>query len=431
MKSTIQIFKSQHLPILIFLLLIFTNIHAGLAQNNVEGLKDLPVINASYIEGVQQDYLLGKISEKAEAFRNEKSNELILSNGLISRTFRLSPNAATTSLKILTNQQELVRAVKPEAVIVVNGFTINVGGLTGQPNLAFLYPDWINGLTADPFSFRFSGFKISEPEKRFEWKEVRHHAPGTEWPPKGIKLQMDYRLGELSSEDLLAISNESKTGRQEIYHDDFFSLAPVWKVRTSPSHERSSFINEGKPGEIYTPNNTAVYAEYVLPAGVGLVETSIDAGTDLSGQWGPGIALLWEDRTIKFNMRPGNESGAKNNGAWRFTVFDGEKENERAGGKDNVDFSGTWVLRMRIDGSKVYCEAKPEGGVWKTYESVDFGRQVEDPLAVRIGKLGRHAEGIDHEFVGDLVRLKINEFAAYTRLDKEELDKLNVRIKCA
>ena len=310
MKSIIHNLKFHRWTILIFLTLLLSNIDEGLAQNYVEDLGDLPVINGAYIEGVQQDYLVEKINEKAAALRNEISNEMILSNGLISRTFRLSPNAATTSLKILTNQQELVRAVKPEAVVTVNGFTINVGGLTGQPNLAFLYPDWIDGLEANPLSFKFSGFKISEPEKRFEWKEVRHHAPGTEWPPRGIKLQMDYRLGDLSSEDLMAISNESNIGRQEIYHDDFTSLSPVWKVRTSTSHERSSFINEGKPGEIYTPNNTAVYAEYALPEGVGLVETSIDAGTDLSGQWGPGIALLWKDRTIKFNMRPGNESGA-------------------------------------------------------------------------------------------------------------------------
>jgi len=145
----------------------------------------------------------------------------------------------------------------------------------------------------------------------------------------------------------------------------------------------------------------------------------------LSGQWGPGIALLWEGRKIKFNMRPGNESGAKNDGAWRFTVFDGEKENTRAGGKDNVDFSKTWELRMRIEGSRVYCEAKPQDGVWKTYETVDFGRQIKDPLAVRIGKLGKNAEGVDHEFAGDMVRLKIKKFAAYTRLDGEAITQLN------
>lgn len=398
-------------------------------QQLEQNVASLPLLMEKQQEGAGNDWLVSKIDEKAGVYRNKDANELILSNGIISRTLRLSPNAATVSLKILGNQQELVRAVKPEAVVSVDDFAINVGGLTGQPNLAFLYPDWINDLKADPLSFKFSGFQIGEPEKRFDWKQVRHHAPDVQWPPKGVKLRMDYQLNNLSTEDFLALSQDSKTGRQEIYNDDFSSLASVWKVRTSPANERSSFINEGKPGEIYTPNNTAVYAEYKLPKGVGLVETSIDPGTDQSGLWGPGIALQWKDRIIKFNMRPGNESGAKNNGAWRFTVFDGKRENTRAGGKDNVDLSKTWLLRMRIDDSTVYCEAKPKGGEWKTYEAINFGKDVEDPLAVRIGKIGRNAEGTDHKFPGEFVRLKINNFAAYSRIKVDELEKTKKKLK--
>jgi hypothetical protein len=279
----------------------------------------------------------------------EKGNELMLSNGIISRSFRLDPNAATVSLKILGRQEELVRSIKPEAVITVNDFSIDVGGLEGQSNLAFLYPDWIEELKADPLSFRFHGFKTGPAEKRFEWKPVRHLAPGAEWPPKGIRLQMDYRLPDVPSKGLISLSKQSNIGRRELLHDDFTDLTSDRMIPTSPAHERSSFMNEGKPCEIYTPNNNAVYDEYKLPAGVGLVETSIHAGTDLSGLWGPGIALLWDNRIIKFNMRPGNESGVKNNGAWRFTVFEGERENTRAGGKENVDFNKTWLLRLRIE----------------------------------------------------------------------------------
>lgn len=399
------------------------------AQSLNHSIQSLPVIHDEYKNGQKEDWLLQSRKTKSGVFRNEKANDIILSNGLISRSFRISPNAATTSMKILGNQQELVRAVKPEAVITVNGFTIDVGGLQGQPNLAFLYPDWIESLQANPLSFQYTGFKVGQPAPRMEWKQVRHHAPNASWPPKGVSLQMDYRLDKLSAEKLLALSVGSQLGRQEILHDDFTQLVNTWKVQTSSAHERSSFTNEGKPGEIYTPNNTAVYAEHALPTGVGLVETSIDAGTDQSGFWGPGIALVWKNRTIKFNMRPGNEAGAKNNGAWRFTVYDGEKEHTRAGGKDNVDFSKTWRLRLRIDGTKVHCEARPKDGMWKIYKSIDFEEQVKDPLAVRIGKLGRNAEGIDHTFPGELVRLKINEFAAHSRLQTDELKKVQDRLQ--
>ena len=337
--------------VITLVLLAIHIIHAQPLQKNIQSL---PLADIQYKDGVESDWLIDARMPVSGVFRNGNKNEIMLSNGLISRTFRLTPNAATVSLKVLRNQQELVRAIKPEAVITINGFTINVGGLEGQPNLAFLYPDWIESLKANPLSFSLTDFKVGQAEKRLEWKRVRHHAPHVEWPPKGVKLQMDYRLNDMSSGDLLALSLESSLGRRQIYRDDFSTLSDVWKIRTSNAHERSSFINEGKPGEIYTPNNTAVYAEYALPAGVGLVETSIDAGTDQSGFWGPGIALIWKDKKIKFNMRPGNEAGAKNNGAWRFTVYDGKRENTRAGGKDNVDFSKTWWLRLRIDGKQSF-----------------------------------------------------------------------------
>ena len=376
-----------------------------------------------------QDWLINNRQFKARIWKDTEAKSIILSNGIISRTLRLSPNAATTSLKLLKNDQEFIRAVKPEAVIGINGFTINIGGLNGQPNLAFLYPDWIDSLKAEPLSFMFKEFKIGKPEKRLDWNQVRHHAPDVNWPPNGLKLEMDYELADLPPEKMLKLSQSSGLGRTVIFKDDFTTIRPEWKIKTSSLHKRSSFTNEGKPGEIYTPNNTAVYAEYELPKGVALVETSVDVGTDLSGLWGPGISLIWEDRSIKFNLRPGNESGVKNNGAWRFTVFDGQKENTRAGGKDNVDLNQTWYLRLRIDDRWVHCEAKPKGGVWKTYQSIEFNQAVKDPKKVRIGKLGKNAEGKDHEMPGELARLKFHSFSAYSHLDQSEIEKIKSGLK--
>ncbi len=399
------------------------------AYSQYSQISDFDIIPDAKLSGLSHDWLINSVNTEAELFRNSKSNELILTNGIISRSFRIAPNAATVSLKVLSTQQEHIRAIKPEAVVTINGFTMDVGGLGGQANLAFLYPDWLNEMTATPLSFQFKGFSLKTPDKRFEWKKVRHHAPDSEWPPKGIKLTMDYELGDVALEDLMELSTTSDIGRQLIYTDDFSSLSDVWKVTTSNTNERSSFINEGKPGEIYTPNNTAVFAEYNLPTGTGLVETSFDPGTDLSGAWGPGIALVWDDRVVKFNMRPGNEAGSKNNGAWRFTVYDGENENTRAGGKNSVELSQTWWMRLRIEGNTVICEARPDKGRWIIFETIDFKTDVKDPIAVRIGKLGLKAEGKDHKDPGDLVRLKFHKFAAYGKLDKDLLskteDKLN------
>ena len=146
-------------------------------QSVDDKLKALQEASGVYVDGIDNDWLVSDVDAKAGVFKNSKGNELIMSNGIISRSLRISPNAATVSLKNLTEQEELIRAVEPEAVITVDGYSMEVGGLKGQPNLAFLYPDWIDDLKANRLSFQFKDFTIGKPKKRLEWAEIRHHAP--------------------------------------------------------------------------------------------------------------------------------------------------------------------------------------------------------------------------------------------------------------
>ena len=157
-----------------------------------QNMRDLQVYDESAFSN--EDWLIDNINFKADVWKSEDEKSIIMSNGIISRTLIITPNAATTSLKVISKQEEHIRAIKPEAVLSINGFTVNVGGLTGQPNLAFLYPDWLNDLKADPLSFKFTSFKTGTPEKRFDWKKVRQTAPNVSWPPQGVKLKMDYQM---------------------------------------------------------------------------------------------------------------------------------------------------------------------------------------------------------------------------------------------
>ena len=65
----------------------------------------------------------------------------------IARTFRLAPNAATVGLDQLISGESLLRGVKPEAIVEINGRRYEVGGLTGQPNYAFLRAEWLDAAT--------------------------------------------------------------------------------------------------------------------------------------------------------------------------------------------------------------------------------------------------------------------------------------------
>ncbi len=138
------------------------------------------------------DWLIEGARFKAGVYRTDNPNGIALENGLIQRTFRTSPNGATVGLDNLMTGQALLRGVKPEAAVTIDGVRYEVGGLAGQPNYAYLLPEWLDAMTATPGAFRFVGFKVGTPAERFAWERVRHHAPDAAWPSEGVHLRMDY-----------------------------------------------------------------------------------------------------------------------------------------------------------------------------------------------------------------------------------------------
>jgi hypothetical protein len=113
--------------------------------------------------GAASDWLLDDSAFQAAIYRTENPNEITLENGLVRRTFRLAPNAATVGLDHLVTGHAVLRAVRPEAEVTIDGVTYPVGGLTGQPNHAFLVPEWLDTMHADPAAFLFTGFEIGKP----------------------------------------------------------------------------------------------------------------------------------------------------------------------------------------------------------------------------------------------------------------------------
>ena len=139
---------------------------------------------------LSQDWLVTSINDRARVSKH-RNNEVSLENGLIRRTFRLFPNAATVALDNLMTGEPMLRAIKPEAELVIDGQTWEVGGLKGQPNLAFLRPDWLEKLTPDPKAFQFRSYRVGTTVAPFKWKQNRHSANGS-WPPKGVSLEFEY-----------------------------------------------------------------------------------------------------------------------------------------------------------------------------------------------------------------------------------------------
>ncbi len=362
------------------------------------------------------DWLLDSGPYKARVCRGPWPHSLTLENGLIRRTFLLQPNAATVVFDNLISGQTMLRAVEPEAIVTIDGRRYEVGGLKGQPDRAFIRPEWFPFLHADPQAMQFVGFEVSKPVERVKWKQVRHHAPDVVWPPKGVHLRLDFVAPPPVPDTRQPARLPSSERRRLLLEERFLRSNSAWRLFESKAHPRSSFKNEGKFGEIYTPARTAVFAERPLPKNTRLVEVTIDPGTDRSTDWGPGFALVFERKTVVFRFRPGERS---ENRVWWFSEYDGDRLFRKSGPKTNqLDRTKPLTLRMRLDEPHtIYCEVQQGNGSWLSCRTLRFLEPLGELLAVRIGKLGPHGGAEDAPTRrGELVRLHLVRFAAYGAL---------------
>ena len=148
-------------------------------------------LSAGAGESGPPDWLVTRVETRATVGERPNVKEIVLVNGLIRRTFRVAPNAATIDYENLSTHVSILRGVKPEAVVVLDGQRFEVGGLKGQPDYAYLDKAWLDEMTGNPDAFQFSGFRAGVPEAPYPWNPKRH-APEAPWPPKGVTLTLDF-----------------------------------------------------------------------------------------------------------------------------------------------------------------------------------------------------------------------------------------------
>jgi hypothetical protein len=140
---------------------------------------------------INEDWLVKQINEQVRIEKSTDGKEIIISNGLISRTFRIQPNAATIAFDNLMTGESIIRGVKPEAIVVLDGQKYQVGGLQGQIEYAYLQPQTIDSLSNNPDAFQFRDFEIGEIKERFSWNRKRYSAQ-SDWPPEGKSLTFNF-----------------------------------------------------------------------------------------------------------------------------------------------------------------------------------------------------------------------------------------------
>ncbi|MBN2295257.1 MAG: hypothetical protein JXM70_22695 [Pirellulales bacterium] len=153
-------------------------------------VKKLPAVPACE-EG---DWLVVPTKRRAGVFRGSDPRDLVIDNGLLRRTFRLEPNAASIGLLQLTANKSFLRAVRPECSVRIDGKDYPVGGLSGQPIGNYLSPQWLEKMKPLAGAFTFDGFEVKPISPRFKWKRrAEWLAEDPSWPPPGIHLILHFR----------------------------------------------------------------------------------------------------------------------------------------------------------------------------------------------------------------------------------------------
>lgn len=364
----------------------------------------LPVIALTGIADAQiatKDWLIDSSGNVAKLERNAASKEVTLTNGLVKRTFFAGPNLATVAYENLTNRESLIRAIRPEASITLNGRKLDVGGLVGQKNQAFFTNEELTTMTADPAAMRFVGMATGKPEATFAWKQVRHHAPDAQWPPKGVSVRFDFEPPAMAG----SITSVGKV----LWSDDFGTMNPAWKITRSSAEERVSFINEGKAGEIYGPFHMHCFADRMVPAEARSFETVLEAGTDRATSWGIGMGLVFGDAVVKVNLRPGDrgEHGhfeLRENGAEKIVSV-----KEFADKDGGLSLETPYRLRATLEDNAIRWEAaaQKEPQVWKPLFTTS--RSAGPVTALRVGKMDRKGGASDSGEKAEMGRGKVQE----------------------
>ena len=164
-------------------------------------MKTLPLLGILLLAGSlpaatppASDWLIAPASFVAQATPSADGGEVVLANGLVRRVIRLQPGAATVAFDNLMTGASLVRSVRPEVRVELDGRAYEVGGLLGQPIHNYLSAEWVKTLKANDSAFRCQGFKIGRTEAPWAWrKRSEWMSQDLPWPFPGVSLTLEFQ----------------------------------------------------------------------------------------------------------------------------------------------------------------------------------------------------------------------------------------------
>jgi len=168
-------------------------------------LGNLHVVIPSLGQSMTGDWLVDGKSRSAEIVQLNPT-EIQLRNGLIQRTFFLSPSPVCYDFTNLMTGAQLLRTVMPEARVTLNGKTYEIGAKLDFKEKGYFKKEWLGLLKPEEGSFAYQGYTLSKitphfPTKNQFWTGQKEQASGQkitfsythpEFP--GLQLQVHYEI---------------------------------------------------------------------------------------------------------------------------------------------------------------------------------------------------------------------------------------------
>jgi hypothetical protein len=177
----------------------------------------------------KNDWLVNKKSMPARLKENKAEKTLTITNGMMQRSFYLAENLVCFDYANLISGEQLVRSVRPEARITINGTAYNVGGLYGQKEHAYFVTSWLKELKPDDRDFFYASHEWTTIMQPVNWK-------ASDWATN-VKLPAGKSL-------VLTFKNKSAALKDIIVkvHYDVFDNIPVICKRVSIENNSNATV---------------------------------------------------------------------------------------------------------------------------------------------------------------------------------------------
>ena len=134
-----------------------------------------------------QDWLLDGSGYVSTIVKTSDGMGIMMTNGLISREFRISPGLSTINITNLMTGDSMLRTACSEGTLTIDGKDYPLGGLSGVEERGYMLPEWIDGMRPLENSFRVVDWTVTDLKPRMEWNRKRW-ALVKEWNPTGKEL---------------------------------------------------------------------------------------------------------------------------------------------------------------------------------------------------------------------------------------------------